>query len=73
MLQVAKSCEAKGAASCEIHAVDLSQSEAVQSFAKAVLGKHKRVDVLVNNAGMGAPGQNGPLEGTLNLKPNAGC
>ena len=51
--QVAKSCEAKGAASCEIHAVDLSQPDAVESFAKAVLNKHKRVDVLVNNAGVG--------------------
>ena len=52
-MQVAKSCEAKGAASCETHAVDLSQADAVESFAKTVLNKHKRVDVLVNNAGVG--------------------
>lgn len=64
MLQVANSCKAKGAASCDIHAVDLSQADAVEGFAKAVLSKHKQVDVLVNNAGMGTDGQHsGPLEG----------
>ena len=62
-LKVANSCKAKGASSCETHSVDLSQSDDVESFAKAVLSKHKQVDVLVNNAGMGAPGKNSPLEG----------
>ena len=60
-LQVAQSCKAKGAASCEFLSVDLSKSGDVEEFAKEVLGKHKKVDVLVNNAGMGAPGQNSPL------------
>ena len=64
MLQVAKSCTANGAASCETHAVDLSEAAAVESFAKSILSTHKRVDVLVNNAGMGTAGKNtGPLEG----------
>ena len=61
MLQVAHSCKVKGAASCDVLPVDLSQSGDVEKFAKEVLGKHKQVDVLVNNAGMGAPGQNSPL------------
>lgn len=61
MLQVAHSCKAKGAASCDVLPVDLSQSGGVEKFAKDVLAKHKQVDVLVNNAGMGAPGQNSPL------------
>lgn len=65
-LQVADSCKAKGAASCETHAVDLSQPDAVESFAKVVLAKHKQVDVLVNNAGMGTAGKNtGLLEGMV--------
>lgn len=63
MLQVADDCKAEGAASCETHVVDLSVSDAVESFAKGVLSKHKQVDVLVNDAGMGAPGKNSPLEG----------
>lgn len=61
VLQVAHSCKAKGAASCDVLPVDLSKSRDVEKFAKDVLGKHKQVDVLVNNAGMGAPGQNSPL------------
>ena len=64
-LQVAESCRAKGAASCDDESVDISQSEAVQKFAKNVLSKHKQVDVLVNNAGMGAPGKNSPLQGAI--------
>lgn len=61
MLQVAHSCKAKGAASCDVLPVDLSKFGDVEKFAKDVLGKHKQVDVLVNNAGMGAPGKNSPL------------
>lgn len=61
MRQVAHSCRGKGAASCDVLPVDLSQSGDVEKFAKDVLAKHKQVDVLVNNAGMGAPGQNSPL------------
>ncbi|KAL3142159.1 hypothetical protein ABBQ38_002517 [Trebouxia sp. C0009 RCD-2024] len=59
--QVAQSCTAKGAAGCDVLPVDLSQAGEVEQFAKDVLGKHKQVDVLVNNAGMGAPGKNSPL------------
>lgn len=61
MLQVAHSCKAKGAASCDVLPVDLSQSGGVEKLARDVLAKHKQVDVLVNNAGIGAPGQNSPL------------
>lgn len=61
MLQVAQCCTAKGAVSCDALPADLSQSGEVEKFAKDVLNKHKRVDVLVNNAGMGAPGKNSPL------------
>lgn len=63
IMQVADECRAQGAASCDIHAVDLTASDAVETFATAVLSKHTQVDVLVNNAGMGAPGKNSPLEG----------
>ena len=61
MVQVAQSCTAKGAAGCDVLPVDLSQAGEVEQFAKDVLEKHKQVDVLVNNAGMGAPGKNSPL------------
>lgn len=68
LLQVAKSCKDKGAASCETYAVDLSEADAVEGFAKTVLSKHKQVDVLVNNAGMGTAGKcPGPLEGASTL------
>lgn len=63
ILQVADECKAQGAASCDIHAVDLTESDAVERFARTVLSQHTQVDVLVNNAGMGAPGKNSPLEG----------
>lgn len=61
VLQVAQSCTAKGAARCDVLPVDLSQLGEVEQFARDVLDKHKQVDVLVNNAGMGAPGKNSPL------------
>ncbi|KAK9807960.1 hypothetical protein WJX73_007987 [Symbiochloris irregularis] len=66
--EVASAC--KGAPDTEVHALSLSDDGAVDKMAKAVLDKHGRVDVIVNNAGVLGPfhedlenlGQ-GPLEG----------
>jgi 3-oxoacyl-[acyl-carrier protein] reductase len=44
---------------CEGLVCDVTDLSSVDSFARTVLGKHGRVDVLVNNAGIGAFG--GPL------------
>lgn len=62
-VQTAASCKAKGAPACDTHGVDLSQMSQVRKFTADVLAKHKSVDVLVNNAGMGARSGAGPIEG----------
>lgn len=62
--QTAASCKAKGAPACDTHGVDLSQMSQLRKFTADVLDKYKSVDVLVNNAGMGAPSGMGPIEGT---------
>ena len=62
-LQTAASCKAKGAPACDTHGVDLSQMSQVRKFTADVLAKHKSVDVLVNNAGMGAKSGAGPIKG----------
>ena len=66
-LQVAASCKAKGAKACDIHGIDLSESSQVRKFADDVLAKHKTVDVLVNNAGMGTSSGSGPIKGELTV------
>jgi NAD(P)-dependent dehydrogenase (short-subunit alcohol dehydrogenase family) len=45
----------------ETYALDLSDSAALDKFIRDVLEKHKAIDVLVNNAGMGPDSH--PLEG----------
>ena len=62
-VQTAASCKAKGAPACDTHGVDLSQMSQVRKFTADVLAKHKSVDVLVNNAGMGAKSGAGPIKG----------
>ncbi|KAL3140443.1 hypothetical protein ABBQ38_004702 [Trebouxia sp. C0009 RCD-2024] len=61
--ETAASCKAKGAPACDTHGVDLSHMSQVRTFTADVLAKHKSVDVLVNNAGMGARSGAGPIEG----------
>jgi 3-oxoacyl-[acyl-carrier protein] reductase len=41
---------------CQWQAVDAADPAAVQDFAKQVLRRHRRVDALVNNAGVGVDG-----------------
>lgn len=60
--QLANECSDRYAAQCYVHSVDLTNAMDTDAFANAVLQDHQRVDVLVNNAGMGVQGT--PLEGT---------
>ncbi|DBA95764.1 TPA: hypothetical protein ACH3X1_001318 [Trebouxia sp. C0004] len=61
--ETAASCKAKGSPAVDIHGIDLSQSSQVGKFADDVLHKYKKVDVLINNAGMGTKSGSGPIEG----------
>ncbi len=51
------------------HAADLSKPDAARSITDALLAKHGRVDVLVNNAGAtwGAPAEDTPLEAWMKI------
>ena len=64
-IQVANKCKANGSAGCHVYCVDLSQSNAVEHFANAVLSDHKHVDVLVNYAGLSAGKLVRPLTGEI--------
>ena len=65
VMQTAASCKSKGAPEVDVHGVDLSQPSQVRKFADDVLHKHKNVDVLVNNAGMGPSSGGGPVKGDI--------
>ena len=60
---MAEECLKAGAESADIFAVDLSDVDALESFAQSVLKKYRKVDVLVNNAGM-MPKSDGASDGT---------
>jgi NAD(P)-dependent dehydrogenase (short-subunit alcohol dehydrogenase family) len=47
--------EALPAAKIEVRALDLGDLSSVRAFAAALLNSHKRIDLLVNNAGVMAP------------------
>ncbi|MFN0302164.1 MAG: SDR family oxidoreductase [Burkholderiales bacterium] len=51
------------------HAADLGKPEGARSIADAALGKHSRIDVLVNNAGAtwGAPAEDTPLDAWMKI------
>ena len=64
-MQTAASCKSKGSPDVDVHGIDLSQPSQVRKFADDVLHKHKTVDVLVNNAGMGPSSGGGPVKGNV--------
>ncbi|MGH1348015.1 MAG: SDR family NAD(P)-dependent oxidoreductase [Nannocystales bacterium] len=49
---VADLAEVPGAEAAESYVADLSNLEAVEAMAKAVIDKHQQLDVLINNAGV---------------------
>jgi NAD(P)-dependent dehydrogenase (short-subunit alcohol dehydrogenase family) len=51
---VVDSIMAEGAGSAEFHRADLGSLDEVRAFAEAVLERHDRIDVLINNAGFGS-------------------
>ena len=51
---VVDSIMAEGAGSAEFHRADLGSLDEVRAFARAVLERHERLDVLINNAGFGS-------------------
>ncbi|HVR35078.1 MAG TPA: SDR family NAD(P)-dependent oxidoreductase [Methylomirabilota bacterium] len=60
--EVAEQARAAGASAAEVHPLDVSRTESVDTFAKWVRGLTNRVDVLINNAG-GAKGLEPVAEG----------
>jgi len=44
-----------GGGSAEVEELDVSDAEAVERVAQAILGRHGRVDILVNSAGLNVP------------------
>ncbi|KAK9824641.1 hypothetical protein WJX72_011991 [[Myrmecia] bisecta] len=64
LLETANGCKEKGAPAIEVHALDLTNPEAIENLSKQLLDKHKFIYGLVNNAGM-MPGGNGPTDGDI--------
>jgi NADP-dependent 3-hydroxy acid dehydrogenase YdfG len=60
--EVAEQARAAGASAAEVHALDVSRTESVETFVQWVRGLTNRVDVLINNAG-GAKGLEPVAEG----------
>lgn len=57
LLETKALCEKAGARAVYLHQADVSDAQAVEEVAEAVHGRTQAVDVLINNAGIGAAGK----------------